>query len=94
MSDKKCVHVIVEGRVQGVFFRAYTKEEADKLGLTGWVRNLTDGSVEALVEGETEAVDRMLHWFQQGSPGSKVLDVKVQDVPSGCDSSSFEIHYY
>jgi acylphosphatase len=94
MSDKKCVHVIVEGRVQGVFFRAYTKEEADKLGLTGWVRNLTDGSVEALVEGETEAVDRMLYWFHQGSPGSKVLDVKVQDVPSACDSSSFEIHYY
>jgi acylphosphatase len=56
MSGKKRAHVIVEGRVQGVFFRAYTSDEAKKLGLTGWVRNRPDGTVEALVEGDADSV--------------------------------------
>ncbi len=63
MTGKKRTHVIVEGRVQGVFFRAYTREEAEKLGLTGWVRNRPEGTVEAVVEGDAGSVNTMLRWF-------------------------------
>ena len=92
--DIKRVHVIVEGRVQGVFFRAFTRDEAVKFGLTGWVRNRSDGSVEAIVEGEKSAVGKMLQWFQQGSPHSIVDKVHhTEESPVG-DSNTFEIHYY
>ena len=92
--DTRRVHVIVEGRVQGVFFRAYTRNEAIRLGLAGWVRNRDDGSVEALVEGDTAAVARMLEWFQQGSPHSKVAHVHVtEETPLG-ETGTFEVHYY
>ena len=94
MSSKKRVHVIVEGRVQGVFFRAYTSDEAKKLGLAGWVRNRPEGTVEAVVEGNAGSVDTILRWFYQGSPGSKVTDVKVQEESPIGDMNSFEIHYY
>jgi len=93
MTENKRVHVIVEGRVQGVFFRAYTSDEAKKLNLAGWVRNRTDGSVEAIVEGDAESIDTMLRWFYQGSPGSRVTEVHVQEESPIGDSSTFEIHY-
>jgi acylphosphatase len=93
MSGKKRIHVIVEGRVQGVFFRAYTREEAGKLCLTCWVRNRPDGSVEAMVEGDTESIDTMLRWFYQGSPGSRVTKLHVQEESPIGDNSTFEIHY-
>ena len=94
MTDNKRVHVIVEGRVQGVFFRAYTRDEAIKLGLSGWVRNRPDGSVEALVEGEKTAVENMLQWLHEGSPHSLVEKIQVtEETPSG-DNTTFEIHYY
>jgi acylphosphatase len=94
MADIKRIHVIVEGRVQGVFFRAYTKDEAVRLGLSGWVRNRPDGSVEALVEGKKSDVEKMVQWFHQGSPHSYVEKVHIaEETPVG-DSGSFEIHYY
>jgi len=94
MADRKRIHVIVEGRVQGVFFRAYTRDEAVGLGLAGWVKNRPDGSVEALVEGKKNAVDKMEHWFHRGSPHSNVTRVHVtEETPVG-DNSTFEIHYY
>jgi acylphosphatase len=91
--EQKCVHVIVTGRVQGVFFRAYTKEEADKLGLVGWVRNRPDGSVEALVAGESDAVDRMIAWFPNGSPMSSVTKVTVTEEESTEALRDFAIRY-
>jgi len=94
MSDIRRVHVIVVGRVQGVFFRAYTKDEAVKLGLAGWVKNRPDGSVEALIEGDKTAVERMLRWFHQGSPHSSVEKVQTTEESPVGDSSGFEIHYY
>ena len=94
MTETKRVHVIVEGRVQGVFFRAYTRKEAIRLGLAGWVRNRHDGSVEALVEGDKTAVERMLDWFQQGSPHSKVAKVDVTEESPVGETGTFEIHYY
>ena len=93
MTENKRVHVIVEGRVQGVFFRAYTSDEAKKLGLTGWVRNRPEGTVEAVIEGDAGSVDTMLRWFYQGSPGSRVTKVRVSEEPPVGDSTTFEIHY-
>jgi len=67
--------VRVTGRVQGVGFRAATVRQAHLLGVTGWVRNAPDGSVEALVQGEPEQVDHMLSWLHQGPPAAKVAEV-------------------
>jgi len=94
MQDAMRVHVIVEGRVQGVFFRAYTKDEAVRLGLAGWVRNRPDGSVEALVEGKRTAVEKMLQWFRRGSPHAMVEKVHTEEEPPVGDAATFEIHYY
>ena len=92
--DTKRVHVIVEGRVQGVFFRAFTRDEAVRLGLSGWVRNRPNGSVEAVVEGEKSAVGKMLQWFHEGSPHSIVEKVHLAEESPVGDLSTFEIHYY
>ena len=92
---RKRAHVIVEGRVQGVFFRAYTKEEADRLGLGGWVRNRHDGSVETLIEGEAAAVDRMIGWLHEGSPMANVIRVQVtEEEVTGEQLGGFAIRYY
>ncbi len=93
MTYAKRFHVIVAGRVQGVFFRAFTRDEALRLGLSGWVRNRPDGSVEAIVEGEKTAVEKMLQWFYQGSPNSIVENVLATEEPPIGDSGTFEIHY-
>ncbi len=69
---KKRVRVVVEGRVQGVFFRARTRETALGLGLCGWVRNRQDGSVEAVFEGEEEALAKVVAWCRRGPPGARV----------------------
>ncbi|MDH7507062.1 MAG: acylphosphatase [Candidatus Thermoplasmatota archaeon] len=75
---KTSVHVLISGRVQGVWFRASTKEKAEELGLTGWVRNTPDGNVEAIFEGEEEVVKKMLTWCHHGPPMAKVEDVIVK----------------
>jgi len=77
-------HVWISGRVQGVFFRAHTKEVAEKLGLTGWVRNLPDGRVEAVFEGEEDAVKEAIEWCKRGPPLAKVERVEVRyEEPTG-----------
>lgn len=70
--SRKRVEIVVEGRVQGVFFRASTREEARRLGLAGWVRNLPGGGVQAVFEGPPEALERMLAWCRTGPPGARV----------------------
>ena len=69
--------VIVEGRVQGVFFRAETQKTARRYNLSGWVRNLSDGRVEALFEGEEENVEKMTLWCHEGPPYAAVRDVRI-----------------
>lgn len=71
------VHVFISGRVQGVFFRSNTKDIAEMLGLTGWVRNLPDGRVEAVFEGEEGNVEKMLQWCRKGPEYARVEDVEV-----------------
>lgn len=68
----KQVHCIVRGRVQGVFFRAASQREARRLGLTGWVRNLSDGSVEVVAEGEDDQLKEFIQWAQRGPSAARV----------------------
>lgn len=68
----------ISGRVQGVFFRYRAAEEARSEGLTGWVRNLPDGRVEAVFEGPAEAVDRLVAWCRRGPQGARVEEVQAQ----------------
>jgi acylphosphatase len=70
-------HVVVTGRVQGVFFRGQTRDRARSLGLGGWVRNNGDGSVEAVFEGDEERVESMVEWCRRGPAYADVEDVQV-----------------
>jgi acylphosphatase len=72
---------IVSGHVQGVFFRDATRSEARRLGLAGWVRNRADGTVEAVFEGDPEAVARALAFVREGPPRARVEGVEVHDEP-------------
>ena len=89
----KTIHAIVEGKVQGVFFRACTRDEANRLQLGGWVRNLPNGSVETLISGEAKNVDRMLEWLETGSPLSRVSKVVIDSVTPESRFKSFIIKY-
>lgn len=88
---KTRVHVLISGQVQGVWYRTSTKEQADDLGLTGWVRNTTDGDVEAVFEGEERSVDEMIAWCHQGPQFAQVTDVKVKREPSTDELKGFVI---
>jgi acylphosphatase len=80
------VHVWVGGRVQGVFFRQQTAEEARSRGVGGWVRNLPDGRVEAVFEGPDGPVEELLGWVRQGTPWAEVAGVEVADEePEGLE---------
>ena len=68
----KQVHLIVRGRVQGVFFRASTQREAKRLGLTGWVKNRPDGGVEVLAEGEEDGLKELIGWANRGPSAARV----------------------
>ncbi len=70
-------HVFISGRVQGVFFRSTAKEWADELGIKGWIRNLPDGRVEAVIEGDKDKVDEMLELLRRGPPLAVVEDVEI-----------------
>ena len=72
------VRVQVRGRVQGVFFRAEARARAESLGVAGWIRNLPDGSVEAVFEGENERVESMVGWCRRGPTGAEVEAVGVE----------------
>jgi len=92
MSDRTHAHVFVSGRVQGVYYRANTRDTARDLGVDGWVKNLSDGRVEAVFEGPEAAVEEMIEWCHSGSPRANVDDVRVEyDEPTGV--TGFEIRY-
>lgn len=73
----------VSGRVQGVFFRAATRQRALELGCSGYAANLADGRVEVLLAGEPAAVEALIHWLWRGPPAAQVSHVEIQDVPEG-----------
>ena len=87
----KRVHVWVAGRVQGVFYRASAREKAVGLGLTGWVRNLPDGRVEILAEGNPQRIAEFLDWCRTGPPQARVEECRVvEEVPRG-DFRKFDV---
>ena len=82
-------HLRIYGRVQGVSFRYHTREEAQRRSVSGWVRNLNDGSVEAQIQGAEDAVESLIEWSRHGPSGAKVTDVQV--TAGEGDYEGFEI---
>ncbi|MBI5050502.1 MAG: acylphosphatase [Nitrospirae bacterium] len=91
--EKGRVHVFIRGYVQGVFFRASTKDIADGMGLTGWVRNLPDGSVEVMFEGPKDVLDRAVKWCHKGPPGASVTKVEEKWLEYTGEFKHFDIRY-
>jgi acylphosphatase len=90
--SRKRAHVYVSGRVQGVYFRATTRDEATERGVDGWVRNLDDGRVEAVFEGDPDAVEEMVDFCYEGTEMANVSTVDVEEEePEGLDG--FEVRW-
>ena len=91
---KTNVHVKISGRVQGVWFRANTKQKAEQLGVVGWVKNTPDGCVEAIFEGEEKLVKEMLEWCNHGPPLAKIdnVEIKNQNPTDAFDEFSIKYH--
>jgi acylphosphatase len=86
MADRTRAHVYVSGTVQGVYFRATTRDTAREHGVDGWVRNLADGRVEAVFEGPEDAVEQLVEFCHEGSPAATVEAVEVsEEKPQGED---------
>jgi acylphosphatase len=86
-------HAIIRGRVQGVFYRSFTNGVARSLGLSGWVRNMHDGSVEAVFEGEKKRIKDALKQLRQGPPYARVDDLEVEWQPFSGEFHGFSIRY-
>lgn len=87
------VRLRISGLVQGVFFRESTRRQADSLDIRGWVRNQPDGSVEALFEGDSGKVERLIEWAKRGPIGAEVDEVEVTEEPYAGEFSRFSIEY-
>ncbi|HBB40013.1 MAG: acylphosphatase [Nitrospirae bacterium CG18_big_fil_WC_8_21_14_2_50_70_55] len=85
------LHCWIRGRVQGVWFRASTRNEGAQLGLTGWARNLADGRVEVVAQGERERLEAFLAWLHQGPPGARVDGVESHWEPVGEELAEFGV---
>lgn len=93
MAEKVRAHVIVSGRVQGVFYRAETQKAARQHGVTGWVKNRPEGTVEAVFEGDENKVAAMIEWCKTGSPQAKVDAVDTDWEAFSGEFSNFEVTY-
>ena len=91
--SKERVNIIVQGRVQGVFYRARTKEKAIELGLNGWVRNRIDGTVEIVAEGNKEDLERLVDWSKYGPKHAHVTKIEVKWQPFVDEFSDFTVKY-
>ena len=89
----RTVYVRISGKVQGVWFRASTKQEAEKIGVTGWVKNTLDGEVEAIFQGTKEKIQLIIDWCHHGPLLSNVTNVIVKDIDPNEIYSSFSIRY-
>ncbi len=86
-------HILVSGKVQGVFYRATAAEVARSMGLKGWVRNLPDGRVEIVAEGDSDALNQLLAWCRRGPKMARVDEVRVEEVPVAGNSEGFVVRY-
>ncbi len=93
MTDNIQIKLVITGRVQGVFFRAETKKTADRLGINGYVKNLSDGSVEAVIKGDPASVSQMIEWCRKGPAISKVQSVKTEEISSVLNFNTFDVRY-
>jgi len=91
--SKQCVHLFVRGKVQGVFFRQALKVMAIKNNVTGWVRNLDDGRVETLLEGDIDAINAVIEWAHGGPANSRVDDVEIKNEVFKDEFTDFEVLY-
>jgi acylphosphatase len=80
MTDRVCIHCYVSGKVQGVWFRATTKDQAEQRAITGWARNLPDGRVEVLACGRRQDIADLHAWLQQGPPRAVVTEVYYEEL--------------
>lgn len=94
MQELARAHLFIEGRVQGVFYRAFTREVALSLGLNGWVMNLRDGRVEALFEGEKDSIEKAIRECYKGPPGARVTNIEVHWEDYKGDQKDFLIRYH
>jgi len=93
MPGIKKLHVIVSGKVQGVFYRVFTKQKADSLGLKGWAKNLADGSVEIMAQGSEEKLNEFLKFLKNGPTTAKVDSIKTEWLNADKKFSAFEIRH-
>ena len=90
---QKQIHIFVTGRVQGVFFRQSTKVIAIKNNAKGWVRNLDDGRVEIVAQGETQDIDNLAHWCKTGPANSRVDEFELSEENISDEFETFEVRY-
>ena len=91
--SKQCIRLFVRGKVQGVFFRQALKVMAIKNNVTGWVRNLDDGRVEALLDGDIDGVNTVVEWTHGGPANSRVDDVEIRNEGFKDEFTDFEVSY-
>lgn len=91
--DKKRWKMLISGKVQGVYYRASTEKEANRLGLSGYARNLPDGRVEVIAEGSPEELRQLHQWCQEGPPAAKVTDIEVEEQRANGEFSNFGVRY-
>ena len=90
---EKAVHLLISGRVQGVFYRYTAQKIATRLNLRGWVKNLPNGKVESIAIGSPSAVDTFIAWCQEVPPGAIVTDVEIEPLSSPPDVDGFSVVY-
>lgn len=88
---KKAAKLIIQGTVQGIFFRQFVKEHADNFGLTGLVRNLDSGNVEIIIEGEAEKIERLIGFVKEGPKHAQIRNVKIEERKWSGDFKEFKI---
>lgn len=92
MQDKRA-HLFIKGRVQGVYYRAFTRDTANSLGLSGWVRNLPDGRVEAAFEGSRQIIEQAIKQCYTGPSGAHVEDIEIHWEDSDAKITGFQVRY-
>ncbi|MFH1766631.1 MAG: acylphosphatase [Patescibacteria group bacterium] len=91
--SKARAHILITGRVQGVYFRSYTRAEAEKFNLSGWVRNSIGGSVEIVAEGEKKDIEKLIAWCHKGPSSANVVNVEVEWHEYKGEFDRFSIEY-
>ena len=89
----RAIRALIHGRVQGVFFRAYTRDKAHELNLAGWVQNNPNGTVECQVQGPDKAIEEFIQFLYRGSPAARVDDVTIIEIPFDPELRDFKVTY-